>query len=154
MSDVEFDADEFSVVIDTLVAPHQRLLVLSALSLKDATEADFDQLGTALTGEQAVAGFLFHTSTGTRSKSSLWAAIKSEMYDLFCTGSKKYAAERTDGVLTVKNTITVVATAVAASFNLALGVVMGAVTLALMCVLKVGRNAWCLVNQPNKSTGR
>ena len=148
MCDLQFDADEFKSLIDQLVPAHQRTKVLSALDLQNSTEATFDELGTALTGEQSRSGFIFYTSAGAHSKVSLWAAIKAEMYDLFCTASSKYAVERKDGVLTIKNTVTVIATAVAASFNLALGVVMGAVTLALMCLLKIGRNAWCSVNNP------
>jgi len=153
MCDLQFDSDEFKSVIEQLVPDHQKTKVLSALDLQNATEADFNEMGTALTGEQSVGGFIFYTSTGARSKLSLWAAIKAELYDLFCTASNKYAAERKDGVLTIKNTVTVIATAVAASFNLALGVVMGAVTLALMCLLKIGRNAWCSVNQPSAVGG-
>ncbi|NMM07091.1 hypothetical protein [Polaromonas sp.] len=148
MDELTFDADKFREVIADLVPAHQRIQVTSALDLKDPTEADFDRLGTALTGEQANAGFLFLTSTGNSSGNSLWSAIKGEIYDLFCTNSTRYSGERADGLLTIKNTITVIATAVAASFHLALGVVVGAVTLALMCFLKVGRNAWCLVNHP------
>lgn len=148
MCDLQFDANEFKSVIDQLVSAHQRITVLSALDLQNATEATFDELGTVLTGEQSHSGFIFFTSTGAHSSVSLWAAIKAELYDLFCTSSRKYAAERKDGILTIKDSVTVIATAVAASFNLALGVVMGAVTLALMCMLKIGRNAWCLVNNP------
>ncbi len=149
MNDMTFSADDFRVLINDLVPIHQRDQVLSGLELDAPTEADFDRLGIALTGEQAKTGFLFFTSTGNSSKTSLWSAIKGETYDLFCTNSEKYASERKEGVLTVKNTITVIATAVAATFHLALGVVIGAVTLALMCLLKVGNNAWCAINKPN-----
>lgn len=148
MCDLPLDVDEFRSLIGELVPAHQQSQVLSALELPGATETDFDQLGTALTGEQSGSGFIFYTSTGAHSKVSLWVAIKAEMYDLFCTKSNKYTAERKEGVLTVKNIVTIIATAVAASFNVALGVVTGAVTLALMCVLKVGRNAWCAINEP------
>jgi hypothetical protein len=42
--------------------------------------------------------------------------------------------------------------AVAASFNLAVGVVVGAVTVVLISALKIGKNAWCAANKPPAAT--
>lgn len=148
MSDLVFDAEQFRAVINEMVPSHQRNQVLAAVDLASPTDSDFDQLGTALTGEQKDSGFLFLTSAPNTKSISTWGAIKTELYDYLCTTSKKYADERKEGVVTIKQLITIVATAVASTFNLAIGVIVGAVTVAVMSALKIGRNAWCTVNKP------
>lgn len=148
MSELTFDADQLKAVVEELVPSHQRDHVLAALALEDPTQADFDRCGTALTGEQVNTSFLLWTAARGIKRDSLWAAIKDETYDLLCTTSKKYSTERGKAESTIRDTVMIIATAVAATFNLALGVVVGAVTVAVMCALKVGRNAWCEVNKP------
>jgi hypothetical protein len=44
--------------------------------------------------------------------------------------------------------ITIIATSVAATFHVAIGVITGAVVVALLSVLKIGKNAWCKINVP------
>ena len=147
----DLDKQEFRTATLELVPSFQRTRVLEGLDLVDPCNADFDAIGIALTGEQENSAFMFLTGATSRSKTSLWAAIKGEVYDFFCTNSKKYANERKDGAVTVKNVVTILATALAGSFNLALGVVVGAVTVALMSAVKIGQNAWCEVNRPAPS---
>ena len=148
MLELSFNHAEVAVTIGKLVPEHQRSFVLSALEQHDQSEAEYDRLGTMLTGEQENTSFLLMTGAGRTKGPSLWAAIKVELYELFCTKSRKYSSVRKKGAASIENTIKVVATAVAASFNLALGVVVGAVTIALICLLKVGSHAWCAVHQP------
>lgn len=150
MSEFVFNAEEFRALTLELIPSFQRNRVLSGLDLIDPTIADFDAIGTTLTGEQANTGFIFLTGPCSKAGTSLWAAVKAEVYDLLCTSSKKYADERKDGASTVKHLVTIVATSIAASFHIALGVVVGAVTVALMCALKIGRNAWCEISQSAK----
>lgn len=148
MSELVFSKEEFRAVTLELVPSFQRDQVLAGLELVNPADADFDAIGTALTGEQKKTGFLFLTGVRCQAKESLWAAIKAEVYDFLCTNSKKYTNERKDGMLTIKNLVTILATSIASSFHLALGVVIGAVTVALMSVLKIGQNAWCEINRP------
>lgn len=148
MSELVFDADQFRSAINELVPSHQRDQVLAAVNLGSDSVSDFDQLGTALTGEQKDIGFLFLTSAPNTKSISTWGAIKTELYDYLCTTSKKYSDERKEGALTIKQLITIVATAVASTFHLAIGVIVGAVIVAVMSALKIGRNAWCTVNKP------
>jgi hypothetical protein len=145
MCDLTFNADEFRDSVNDLVPEFQRSQILSAIELEK--DADFDALGTSLTGESSQSGFLFYTGAGTP-KASIWAAIKAELYKLLCTSSKNYSSLRAEGSTTVKNLITVAASSIAGSFNVGLGVITGAVTIALMACLKVGTNAWCEVNKP------
>lgn len=145
MSELTFNADEMRALIDELVPEYQRTHVLAAMDL--STDAEFDAAGTRLTGESAETSFLFYTGAGT-AKGSMWAAVKAELYDLLCTSSKTYSHMRSEGAATIKNLITLIATSVAASFHVGLGVVTGAVTIALMAALKIGTNAWCMVNKP------
>jgi hypothetical protein len=151
MNELKFDPEAFRAVVEELVPPYQRAAVLAGIELVDATDDDFDAIGTGLTGERESAGFIFLARGGTPTdQQSLWGAIKSEMYDLLCTTSKKYAEERKEGVLSIKHAVLILATAIAGQFHLAVGVVVGAAIVALMSVLKVGRNAWCAINQPAK----
>lgn len=152
MDELNFDPEAFRTVAEALVPAYQMAAVLAGIGLADATDEDFDAIGTALTGERTNAGFIFLARGGTaKDQKSLWGAIKSETYDLLCTTSKKYADERKEGVLSIKNAVLILATAVAGQFHLAVGVVVGAVMVALMSALKVGRNAWCEINQPAKA---
>jgi hypothetical protein len=149
MDELKFDAEEFRAVAETLVPSYQRAAVIAGIGLAGATDDDYDAIGTALTGERANAGFIFLARGGnTKDQKSLWGAIKSETYDLLCTNSKKYADERKEGVLSIKHLVLILATAIAGQFHLAVGVIVGAVTVALMSALKMGRNAWCDINQP------
>lgn len=145
MSELTFNVDEFRDAVNELVPEFQRPQVLAAMEL--AEDTDFDTLGTRLTGEATLTGFLYYTGAGTP-KGSMWVAIKAELYKLLCTSSKDYSSMRAEGAATIKGLITVAATSIAASFNIGLGVVTGAVTIALMAVLKIGTNAWCGLNKP------
>lgn len=151
MFDLQYDANAFRKTIDELVPRYQQSAVLSLLETAEAGDKDFDAIGLGLTGEKADAGFVF--LTGTRAQENgqtIWGAIKAELYDFLCTKSKKYASERKDGATTIKHVVIIIATAVSAQFHVTVGVIAGAVTVALMSALKITRNAWCEINQPIK----
>lgn len=151
MFDLQYDANAFRQVVEELVLGYQRSAVLSVLETAEASDKDFDAIGIGLTGEQVDAGFIFLTGTGApKNHQSMWGAIKAELFDFLCTPSKKYANERKEGALTIKHVVLIIATAVAAQFHVAVGVIVGAVTVALMSALKITRNAWCEVNHPIK----
>lgn len=145
MPELEFKESEFKLLISEIVPSYQRDEILSALNFTDSS--DFEQLGLTLTGESYNSGFTVPTSAPTTSSKSMWLAIKSELYDYLCTTSKKYSNERKEAGVTLKNIITILATAIASSFSVAVGVITGAVTIALLSALKIGKNAWCGINK-------
>jgi len=147
MSDLSLNIDDFINVINDLVPAHHREILVNALEAP-LSESDYENIGLSLTGEKKNAGFIIATSPQVSSEKSMWQAIKNEVYDFLCTKSKTYAKERTEGGLTVKNLITIIATSIAGTFHVALGVITGAVTLALLSALKIGKNAWCKFNLP------
>lgn len=146
MSKLEFKEEEFKSLIKELIPSYQQDQILSALSFTE--ESDFDLMGLSLTGENQNSGLIIPTSAPIASSKSMWSAIKSEVYDYLCTTSKKYSKERNEAGITIKNIITILATAVASSFSIAVGVITGAVTIALLSALKIGKNAWCGINKP------
>ncbi|MDD4928401.1 MAG: hypothetical protein PHP85_03860 [Gallionella sp.] len=148
MCDLTFNKAEFPSAINELVPMHHRKIVEAALNSDSLSESDIENIGLSLTGEQRKTGFIVSTSTLLKAESSMWQAIKNEIYDFLCTKSKTYTKERTDGTLTIKNLITIIATAIGGTFHVAIGVITGAVTLALLCALKIGKNAWCSINAP------
>lgn len=148
MSELIFNREEFLNAANELVPDFQKNKVLSAIDSEGMDEPDFDQIGLALTGEKKDSGLVIPTSAPNTSGDSIWGAIKGEVYDYLCTTSRKYSKERKEAGSTIKNLITILATAVASSFNVAIGVVAGAVTIALLSALKIGKNAWCELNKP------
>lgn len=146
MSKLEFKEEEFKSLIKELIPSYQQDQILSALSFTE--ESDFDLMGLSLTGENQNSGLIIPTSAPIASSKSMWSAIKSEVYDYLCTTSKKYSKERNEAGITIKNIITILSTAVASSFSIAVGVITGAVTIALLSALKIGKNAWCGINKP------
>jgi hypothetical protein len=146
MSDLEYDENEFKLIISELIPSYQQEEILGALDLVE--ESDFEQIGLSLTGEKRNSSLIIPTAAPSTSSNSMWAAIKSEVYDYLCTTSRKYSKERKEVGVTVKNIITILSTAIASSFSLAVGVITGAVTIALLSALKIGKNAWCGINVP------
>ena len=150
MSDLSFSTDEFLEAVEELVPSYQKRKISEAINDSSLEESDYDQLGLSLTGEKCNSGLIVPTSGHNGSTESLWRAIKGEVYDYLCTTSRRYSKERREAGITVKNLITILATAVASTFNIAIGVVAGGMTIALLSVLKIGKNAWCKLNEPAK----
>lgn len=146
MSDLKFNQDEFREAINDLIPTYQQDQLLNAFALSEVSE--FDELGLTLTGEKINSSLIIPTSAPTDSSKSMWSAIKAEVYEFLCTKSRKYSKERKDSSVTIKNVITIITTAVASDFDLAVGVITGAVTVALLSALKISRNAWCSINTP------
>lgn len=145
MSEVEFNENEIIDFINEAVPIYNREMALSSFVL-EANE--LEDLGLKLTGESTNKSFVINTGSGVKADKSLWSCIKKEVYDYFCTKSAKYRAERNKAEVTFKNILMILATAIASQFNLATGVVAGAVTVAVISVFKIGKNAWCETNTP------
>jgi hypothetical protein len=143
MCEIAYDKDQLEKAINEMVPQYQRDLVAKALDIDAEKNNAFDEIGLLLTGEKREAGFVCYTAGTAKTATSMWCFIKNEIYDYLCTSSRKYTAERKDAGATIKNVITIIATAVAAHFNIAVGVIVGAVTVALISALKIGQHAWC-----------
>lgn len=149
MSDNDFNKQDFIDATHEIVPSFQVNRVLSVIDADDLEETELEQIGLSLTGEKRDSGIIVPTSAPNKPQASLWGAIKLEVYDYLCTTSRKYSKERKEAGITIKNLITILATAVASTFNVAIGVVAGAVTIALLSALKIGKNAWCHNNMPS-----
>lgn len=145
MPEVKFNENDVKEFIFESVPIYNREIALSSLAL-EANE--LEDLGLKLTGESTNKSFVINTGSGVTAGKSLWACIKKEVYEYFCTTSAKYRAERNKAEVTFKNILMILATAIASQFNLAIGVVAGAVTVAVISVFKIGKNAWCETNAP------
>lgn len=147
MDNLIFDQDEFKRVTLDLVPQHHRNSVLAVIEGSNFNESYIDSVGLSMTGESRNNGFIVQLSPRIFASGSMWQAIKQELVELFCTNSKKYEAERKDAVVNVRQIVSIISAAVAGSFNIAAGVILGAVTVALFGLLKIGKNAWCKINQ-------
>ncbi|MEX5500804.1 hypothetical protein [Pseudomonas syringae] len=103
---------------------------------------DLDRAGMTLTGEINSSTTIVKTSQINR-QNSLWLMVQGEVYDFLCTKSAIYKTERAEAGMSAKNIISIVAAALAGKLHLALGVVIGIVTLAVIGVFKLTKNAWC-----------
>lgn len=147
MSDFKYNQEEFNSIIDEIVPSYQRSIIKDAMGL--TTDSEFDQIGLELTGEKREIGLILPTSSPSSTKpENIWAAIKNEVYDYLCTKSKKYTKERNEAGATIKQIITLIATTIGAMFSITTALITGAVTIALMSALKIGKNAWCSLNEP------
>jgi hypothetical protein len=147
MPELTYDKQEFQALIDEAVPPHQRAILSKALDIEGSTEAAFDDIGLTITGEKRQSNVMLYTGVPGEGRGSMWAHVKAEVYDYLLYFVQKYSTERNDAA-NIKSVVTIVATAIGSHFNLALGVIVGAVTVALMSALKVGKNAWCEANKP------
>lgn len=148
MSNLDYNKDEFKEIIIELTPSYQQEILLNALEYN--TENEFEQLGLQLTGEKRKTGIILPTSMGsTDTNPSIWSAIKNEVYDYLCTKSRKYSKERNEAGSVLRQIITIISTAIGSLFSIAVGLVTGAVTIAIMSALKIGKNAWCNLNRPD-----
>ena len=143
MDNIEFSEDEVKLFVSEFVPSYNQSITLKSLELESA---DLEELGLKLTGESGNTSFVINAGSGAKADKSLWACIKKEVYDYFCTKSAKYRTERNKAEITFKNILMTLATAIASQFNLAIGVVAGAVTIAVISVFKIGKNGWCEAN--------
>lgn len=148
MNDLIFKKEEFVDAIEKLVPNYQKELVLNTLEQDE--KYNYENVIKQLTGETTPIGMIRKTSAEkTNIDKSMSNEIKKEFYNFLCTKSSKYKLERSKSGITIENIITIISTALAADFSIAVGVITGAVTIFLMTILKIGKNAWCSLNQPS-----
>jgi hypothetical protein len=134
-----------------LAPKYQQDAILTVLNKLDFNEVDVDLIGMQLLGDRRPDTFVILTRNAQgpgAEQGGMWAQLKNETYELFCTDSKKYATERKEGTATVKNLVTILATAVGGTYSLSAGVLVGAATLCVMTALKMGLNAYCQAHAP------
>ncbi|MBD8682802.1 hypothetical protein [Pseudomonas sp. CFBP 13719] len=136
----DFDKAEFEEVIAKHIPQSKRALITSAL---DSSEQYLEILGQQLSGDSATNTFMVVTARRTASTTSVWQAVKSEIFDFFCTESASYTKERKGGESVLNKTIHAITLIVATKFHIGLAVVSPIVTIGLMLALKVGKNVWC-----------
>lgn len=149
----DFSTIDIEATVRELVPKFQQDTVLKVLLKDGFTEADADFAGMALLGDTPKSGFIILTKNAQGpmpQQGRMWMQLKREAYELFCTESKKYSQERKEGAITVKNLVTILASAVGGTFSLPAGVLVGAATLCVMTALKMGLNAYCKVNAPGE----
>ncbi|WP_410952551.1 hypothetical protein [Pseudomonas sp. S1(2024)] len=142
------DAASITTAIEELAPHHLRSFLKSALEKDDY---DFDAAGMMLTGEISPQRAVVQTSIIKR-EDSLWLSVVDEVYDFFCTSSSKYKPERAEAGSNAKSIIAVIAASLAAKFHIAIGVATGFVTLAIIAVFKITKNAWCTLQRSKKTT--
>jgi hypothetical protein len=134
-----------------LAPKYQQDVILTVLNKLDFKEADADLIGMLLLGDHRPDTFVILTRNAQgpgAQQGGMWGQLKHETYELFCTDSKKYDAERKQGTATVKNLVTILATTVGGKYSLPAGVLAGVATLCVMTALKMGLNAYCQAHAP------
>lgn len=79
-------------------------------------------------------------------RGALFNSIKCEFYKFFCTDDTSYSNERTQVGKGIVNLIPLIAAAIAASIGIAVAIITGIVAALIMAMFKMGKNAWCNVN--------
>lgn len=137
---------EMLAAIHELTPSHLHSFLETALNDEDA---DIDRAGLILTGELNPSKIAVQTSV-IRRESSIWYAMQDEIYDFICTNSTDYREERTGAAHSIKGTISVLTASLAAQFHIAAGIATGIVTLVIIGMLKVTKNAWCKVHKAKR----
>lgn len=146
MNDLVFKKEEFVDVIEKLVPSYQKEFVLNTLEQDE--KYDYENDVKQLTGEVIPVGMIRKTSAKkVKNEKSILIEIKKEIFDFICTNSSKYKEERNKSTNTLEEIIKLIATAVGSTIDIATGLIIGAVTIILISILKITKNAWCSLNK-------
>jgi hypothetical protein len=146
----EYIASEVEDFINRAVSPVNRDLVMKALATTD--KAELEEIGLLMAGELSSFGFVVGVGAVTSRPGGLWAAVLDQTYQFFCTSSEDYKKERTQGMTLFEQAVTIISAAVGGTFTLGAGLITGLVTVAVLTVFKIGRNAWCQWKAPQPLT--
>ena len=138
----EINVDEARSSLEN-ISPLYRKFVERALNADDPNE--IEEIAFAMTGERREMGIIVGLGTGG-SKDSLWQRVLDEVYDFLCTNSKTYKDERSKGATHFQSLVAVIASAIGATIHIGIGILTGLVSIALILVAKMGKNAWCKMN--------
>lgn len=137
-----FEYTEIGEFIQTEIPTYQRDLLNKSLSSNSMSLEFYEEIGKELTGESTSERLLLNTGKKINS-SSFYDKLKIEVYKLICTQSREYKSERDFVGKNFKELVTIISTAIAATFSLGTGVIIGIITNILISVVKVNLNAWC-----------
>lgn len=74
---------------------------------------------------------------------NIYYSIKKEIYRLICTDSKEYSEQRNAFNAYFKNGVGIFAGFLAGKFGIETAALTGFISLVMIGIFKVGRNAWC-----------
>lgn len=145
---LNFENSEIIEFIDSSIPTYQRDLLKKLLISGSNSIEYYDEIGKELSGESVSDGLLLTTGR-TINKSSFYEKVKVEVYKLICTEAEDYKAERDFIGKNFKELVTIISTAIAATFSLGIGVIVGIVTNILIAISKISKNAWCELQKDN-----
>jgi hypothetical protein len=103
--------------------------------------------GRAMKSKKADASGMSARSATLVVRPNYWKRVKNELHVLICTNNRRYAALRKhlgkEGNTTQVAVITSIAAAIGSYIGIAAPVIGPFVTLGLMALLQIGKNAWC-----------
>ena len=139
---MEFDNKEILDFINSDVPSYQRDILTKSLNENSDSIEFYNTIGRELTGEVELDKMLLNAGP-VINKASFWDKVKDEVFIFICTDDKKYQTERNLIGKNFKEVVTIMATALAATFSLGAGVVIGIITNILISIVKINQNAWC-----------
>lgn len=146
---MDFKDEEIIDFIKSDVPSYQRHLLLKTIEGEAKNMDYYDNIGKELTGEGATDKMLLTTGPAIN-KTSFLDKVKGEVFLFICTENKKYKNERNLIDKNFKELATIMATAIASTFSVGTGVIIGIVTNILISIVKINKNAWCeLQNKKN-----
>ncbi|OXA75925.1 hypothetical protein SAMN05444397_11273 [Flavobacterium aquidurense] len=145
---LNFDNAEILEFINSEIPTYQRELLKKSLAGNIDSIDYYEQIGRELSGETNRDNLLLITGR-TINKSSFYEKVKDEVYKFICTEVKGYKTERDFIGKNFKELVTIISTAIASTFSLGVGVIVGIITNILIAIAKVGKNAWCELQKEN-----
>lgn len=139
---MNFTKEEILEFINSDIPTYQRAILIKSLNSNSDSEDFYSQIGMDLTGEANSNKLLLNTGPAIKNTSFL-EKVKIEVYLFICTENTKYTSERNLIGKNFKEVATIIATAIAGTFSLGTGVVVGIVTNILISIIKINKNAWC-----------
>ncbi len=139
---LNFCDTEILEFINSEIPTYQRELLKKSLAANIDSVDYYEQIGRELSGETNRDNLLLITGR-TINKSSFYDKVKDEVYKFICTEVLGYKTERDFIGKNFKELITIISTAIASTFSLGVGVIVGIITNILIAIAKIGKNAWC-----------
>lgn len=135
---------EFISSLDTRAQAAARKALLESEITK------ISEIGMAYLGETPASGFV--VGLGSRSpKPRLWDMVLDQIYSFMCTNSSVYKDEREKGSGAFSSLVAVIASSLASTVSVSVGIISGVVTVALIGISKIGKNAWCELHKATKA---
>lgn len=148
---MEFENDQILEFINSDVPSYQRKLLIQSLESGSDSIDFYETIGKELTGEVSGNSMLLNTGANLN-KASFLEKVKAEVHLYICTDDAKYGTERSFIGKNFKEVVMILSTAIAATFSLGTGVVVGIITNILISIVKIHKNAWCELQKDKMAT--